>query len=72
MSQKENLLVISSIFAFLKDRHPLVLASMLSNAEDKDTIRFYYDKWIQRSLEEEAYTCKLCGHSIIDKDDKTT
>lgn len=68
MSKNEELRTIGSIFSFLKERNPLVLASMMSNSEDKDIIRFYYDKWIADLMEEQfpEKTCRLCGSIILD------
>lgn len=41
--------VIDDVFAFLKARHPLVLASMLSNSNNKDLLKEEYDRWIAKT-----------------------
>ena len=44
-NQTEQIRVIYAIFDFLYERNPLVLASILSNAAYKDSIKYYYENW---------------------------
>ena len=44
-NQTEQIRVLYAIFDFLYDRHPLVLASILSNAAHKDSVKYYYENW---------------------------
>ncbi len=42
---KTHLEIITSIFDFLYDRHPLVLASMINNSAYPELMKYHYENW---------------------------